>query len=123
MKRILQITFVLLISLNCNRSIGQSPIKGKLVYRSCASVVIEVLTPKNYTLGQKSWKQPGAKGTFKNVFTVANPCQFPESLEVGQELYFKTTKVEDKDCMTCDLFDNPPTKRQLITVTKTNSKR
>ena len=57
----LKAIIITLIAINflffsCNKD-GYGPsIKGKIVYRSCASTVIQVLDPAHYNLTQDTWQ-------------------------------------------------------------------
>lgn len=109
--------FTLIFS--CAKTNNQPLIKGKLVYRSCATTVVEVLDAKFFSLGQDSW-QDQSKQNYQHVFAVANDCTLPPSLNLGQEFYFKILNNDPKasDCVECALYDNPPVKTQLIKVTE-----
>ncbi len=97
---------------------GYGPrIKGKLVYTSCATAVVEVLDPSQFHLGQASWQQSSATPVYNNVFAVENICGFRNgNISVGDEFYFQLTNREDKACVICMLWDNPPSKTQRIIV-------
>jgi hypothetical protein len=104
----------------CTKTHEQVDIKGKVVYRSCASVVVEVLDENYYWLGQDNWQQNSSRPTFSHVFTVSNDCTFP-ALTEGKEFYFRViaSDSEGNKCPKCAMFDNPPQKTQIIQVVKT----
>ena len=103
--------------LRCNKKLTGDSIKGKLIYRSCASTVVEVLDSKHYSLSVDNWQQSPAKPTYNHVFAVANTCSFGEMKE-GQTFTFVLLNNDPKmkDCVVCALYDNPPTKTQIIKV-------
>jgi len=92
-------------------------IKGKLVHRSCASIVVQVLDANFYSLGQSSWQQSPSKPVYQHVFKVDDNCSFP-LMEEGQEFTFKVlnNNTDRGNCYVCALFDNPPAKTQHIAV-------
>ncbi len=92
-------------------------IKGKLVYRSCASTVVQVLNTAFYSIAQNEWKQSPSRPTYEHVFAVSNPCSFPNYTE-GQEFTFQiiTNDPKNADCVVCMMFDNPPTRQNMIRV-------
>ena len=95
-------------------------IKGKLVYRSCATLVIQVIDAKHFAITQNSWQPENSGKKYKNVFAVSNQCSFPDSIEVGQQVNFQIIPNDPntKDCMLCSLFDNPPKKSHLVKVVR-----
>ena len=90
-------------------------VKAKLVYRSCATIAVEVLDPGHYSLGQADWTQNPSGPTRHNVFSVSNPCEFP-SMDTGRIFNFRITGKGRDDCAICMMYDNPPVKKQVIKV-------
>ena len=103
---------------SCKKGNEHPAVKGKLVYRSCATIVVQVLDSNHHYLAQESWQQESSKPVFKHVFAVANQCSFPGSIGIGQEFTFRVVNSDpkNKDCVLCALFDNPPQKAHLIKV-------
>lgn len=93
-------------------------ISGKVIHRSCATIAIQVLDEKHYRLGQPTWQQAPGQTTYNYVFAVANQCSFPYELKVGEKFSFKILPADKAadDCILCELWDNPPAKKQLIQV-------
>ena len=118
MKKLVLILSVVFVLTSCTKKNEQPVIKGKLVYRSCASVVVQVLDPEYYSIGQDNWQQTPSKAAYQNVFAVSNQCSFPGSITVDQEFSFQVINEDpkNKDCVRCALFDNPPQKSHLIRV-------
>ena len=118
MKQLIILLTIFGLLSSCRKSSDTPYIKGKLVYRSCATIAVEVLDSNYYNLGQASWQQSNSKPVYEHVFAVANNCSFPGSVTVGQEFLFKVVPFDAsmKDCVTCALFDNPPAKTQIIKV-------
>ena len=92
-------------------------VRGKVIYRSCATIAIQVLDKAYLKLGQPNWRQAKSKPVYKHVFAAANTCSFPP-MKTGTPFRFKVVKAgaADNDCNTCMLFDNPPAKKLMITV-------
>jgi hypothetical protein len=116
---------ILLIAMNCMffscEKSGYGPkIKGKVVYTSCATVVIQVLDPLHYQLGQATWQQTSSSPVYNNVFAVENLCLYRagNNIKVGDEVYFQLTNAGDADCAVCMLWDNPPAVKQRIFIVK-----
>lgn len=114
-------TIVLLLSLwskSCEKLQQNTLVKGKVVHRSCATIAVQVLDEKHFDLGQDKWQQSEGQPVYNNVFSVANQCSFPSEIKVGQEFSFMTV-IKDttmEDCILCEMWDNPPAKKQIIKV-------
>jgi hypothetical protein len=94
----------------CERDATTPTIKGKLVYRSCASAVVQIRDSAYFNFGQASWQMSPSSPVYNNVFKVGNHCKFGSfNIVDGQEFYFKPINQTDRDCVICMLWDNPPT--------------
>lgn len=118
MKKLILLLSVVLSLFACKKSNEQPFIKGKLIYRSCATVAVQVLDSNYYSIAQDTWKNPTTKEDNAHVFAVSNQCSFPASIAVGQEFLFQIISEDpkNKECVLCALFDNPPQKTHLIKV-------
>ena len=118
MKKIILLLAIVLTLLACKKSNEQPVIKGKLIYRSCATVAMQVLDSNFYSIAQDNWKNQTTKEDYLHVFAVSNQCSFPEYIAVGQEFFFQIISEDpkNKECVLCALFDNPPQKTHLIKV-------
>lgn len=118
-KPILIVSFLFALQIfmqGCVKHCNQPLIKGKLVYRSCASIVVEILDSNYYSLGQSTWQSSmPPKDVYDNVFTVSNHCSFPAKA-VGEVFNFKVISKDENNCAVCALFDSPPLKKQMIIV-------
>lgn len=122
------VTSLLLISLFSNFQCGKEDlktttsecIKAKLVYKSCASTVIEILDPNHFSLAETNWTPLHGTQNFTNVCKVANPCYVEASnpqLQVGDTFYFEIVNTnDDSSCIRCAMFDGPPQKTVVIKV-------
>jgi hypothetical protein len=118
MKKVIILLCVTLILLSCKKEGEQPIIKGKLVYRSCATIVVQILDSNYYSAAQDTWKESTSKQEYQHVFAVSNQCSFPNSIAIGQEFKFQIVSEDpkNKDCVLCALWDNPPQKSHLIKV-------
>jgi hypothetical protein len=101
---------VLMLCTFTNPKVEQKPIKGKVVYISCATVVVQITDSSHKDLGQNKWRRTPIDNEYKNVFVIKNRCTFLESkIQRGEEFSFliKQDGIVD-DCKPCTLFDNLP---------------
>ncbi|MFL9481651.1 hypothetical protein ACI6Q2_02660 [Chitinophagaceae bacterium LWZ2-11] len=96
-------------------------IRAKLIYKSCASVVIQIEDSSYYYLGQSKWRRTSSQPEYKNVFMVRNSCEFlKQDIIQGQIFYFR--KINDQSgnigCTQCLTNDNTPYARLSIQVTE-----
>ena len=65
------------------------------------------------------WTDENTKRTYKNAFTVKNPCLLPKSLKVGDTFYFVIdTNPPKNECIVCMAFYPVPPKRLDIKIVK-----
>jgi hypothetical protein len=92
-------------------------VQGKVVYRSCATIVVQVLDSAHFGLGQLSWQKSTGDPIYSHVFVVENHCAFPGNINVGDHFTFTVKpSVQDPDCFVCALWDNPPSKKHSVVV-------
>lgn len=104
---------------SCEKQSDGPRIKGKLVYTSCATAVVQILDANYYNLGQATWQQSSNKPVYTNVFSIMNQCTFNASgIKEGDEFYFNLTNSTENGCGICALWDNPPGVKQKIEVIK-----
>jgi hypothetical protein len=83
-------------------------VQGKIVRISCASYIVQSLNVD--TLGQDGWKNTADTAvTFDNVFDVSNKCKLPDGLKAGDTIYFNVQAPQASDCISCMMYDAPPT--------------
>jgi len=75
----------------------------KVVAIFCAYTILEIQDPVYHELGM-DWRQ------YTNVFTVANPCDLPEGMQIG--ISYKCRIIEKaitEDCIQCaGYMETPP---------------
>jgi hypothetical protein len=97
-------------------------VKGKLVYSSCGSAVVQVQDAEFYYLGQEKWKRNN-ESEYEHVFTVRNRCDFlKKKIKVGEEFYFKVIEDvnENNGCVQCLMYESTPYARASIEVVPNN---
>ncbi|MCU0327649.1 MAG: hypothetical protein MUE53_01555 [Chitinophagales bacterium] len=83
--------------------------KGKIVYRSCASTVVQFISATS-TLGQSSWRPLNGETAYQNVFLVNNSCEEISKIAINKEFTFQINpKDQSEGCMVCAMYDAPPT--------------
>jgi len=94
-------------------------VEGKILRISCASYVVQALN--NDTLGQDGWKNlSDTTKTYDNVFDVSNKCKLPDGLKAGDVIYFTAEPTQPSDCISCMMFDAPPTVKYDLKNVTTN---
>lgn len=112
--------FLLTISAqNCNKKEKSSEIyKGKLEIKAiCMNYTIKLIKGSIDTskiVG--NWTDETTKKTYTNVFALENPCNFPDSINQGDEFYFKIDTTSTKPCMVCMAYYPVPGKKLPITI-------
>jgi len=110
-KTLLALVCLAAIAFQCGVSKKQSSnacIQGKVIRISCASYVVQSLNVD--TVGQDGWKNSAdTTRTYDNVFDVANKCKLPVDIKAGDTIYFAVAPVQASDCISCMMFDAPPT--------------
>jgi hypothetical protein len=98
--------------------------KNKLRYK--AKLEIKALC-MNYTLRQvqgpvdtslvaATWTDESTGKSYKNVFALANPCDFPDSIKQGDEFYFIIDTAKQQRCAVCMAYYPTPPKKLSIKV-------
>lgn len=100
---------MLLCGATCNKTGSNPCYKGRLTIRGiCANYVITVLEGNLSGLSlTKSWTDETDGKVYENVFTLSNPCSFPDIKE-GNEFYFTVEKNSEKPCIVCQAFRPVP---------------
>ena len=63
-----------------------------------------------------SWTDESSGKAYKNVFGLANPCDFPENIKEGDEFYFVIDTAKGKNCPVCMAYYPTPPKKLSIKV-------
>lgn len=122
MKRILLIAlsgFVLLSAFTCNKNQDNGNVyRGKLVRKGiCMNYTISVIGG-NMDDGkvQSSWTDPQTNTTFQNAFRLESVCNFPATIQEGDEFSFVIDNNAPTDCAVCMAYYPTPQKGLKIRV-------
>lgn len=100
----------------CNKKAQQACYQGRLEIKGMC---------KNYTLSVvgtqpdgvlPAWTDEQTGKSYNNVFALANPCGFPDSLNEGDTFYFTVVPQQNEDCMVCQAYYPTPGKKLSIQV-------
>jgi hypothetical protein len=115
--------FLLTISAeNCNKKDKKSPafseiFKAKLEIKAiCMNYTVRVLDNIDTLNVVTNWTDETTKKSYKNVFALANPCNFPDSIKQGDEFYFVIDTASTKPCMVCMAYYPVPGKKLPIKI-------
>ena len=94
--------------------------KGKLVIKGiCLHYVVSVAEGSLDTSKMAaSWTDPSTGRVYRNVFTISNPCSFPDSIQEGDTFYFSLTPDAADNCMRCQAYREVPAVQNPIAVKK-----
>jgi hypothetical protein len=112
--------FILCSAYECNKS-KSGRLRGKLVIKElCSHFVVQVISGNVDTSKVvNEWKDEKRKATFDKVFTVANRCDFPSSLNEGDEFEFSfDPNPAPQNCAVCMAYYPIPSKTNPIKIQK-----
>lgn len=122
MKVLIPLTFITLLSLpaqKCDEKKKKDAIyKGKLEIKAlCMNYTLQ-LTEGNLDTSQvsSSWTDESTGKSYTHVFGLANPCDFPSSINQGDEFFFSINAVKERDCAVCMAYYPTPPKKLIIKV-------
>lgn len=91
--------------------------KAKLEIKAiCMNYTIRVVDPIDTLNVVTNWTDETTNKSYKNVFALANPCNFPDSIKQGDEFYFVIDTVGTKPCMVCMAYYPTPGKKLPIKI-------
>jgi hypothetical protein len=96
---------------------------GKLVKKGiCGQYVVELQSTGAQDVEvEKSWNDPSSATNYQNVFTVANPCDFPSTIMQGEVFTFTLVSNGTNTCGFCQAYTPTPSSRNFISLNcKTN---
>lgn len=115
--------FLLMISAkNCNKNEKKNEafrevFKAKLEIKAlCMNYTVRVLDNVDTLNVVPDWTDETTKRSYKNVFALANPCNFPDSIKQGDEFYFVIDTISTKPCMVCMAYYPVPGKKLPIKI-------
>lgn len=121
MKNIIYTIFLLLAISACSprpQNTDISCYKGKLVKKGiCGQRVIQLLSePSDAIVIARNWTDSFSGKKYVNVFTVANPCDFPAAIKEGDDLTFSITATPGSGCITCYAYTPVPKENNLVVI-------
>lgn len=92
--------------------------KGELAIKGiCLHYVVSVTDATfDTTKLLSNWTDPQTGKVYHNVFTISNPCNFPDSIQEGDSFYFTLDSNTVDTCMRCMAFREVPAIQNPIAV-------
>ena len=122
MKTLIVLTTLFILNLpaeKCSPKKKESSLlKGKLEIKAlCMNYTIR-LTEGTLDTSQvvANWTDESTGKSYKNVFGLGNPCDFPAPIKEGDEFYFTIETVKEKNCAVCMAYYPTPRKKLMIKV-------
>jgi hypothetical protein len=103
---------------NTQESLAPGCYKGKLeVKGGCMNYTISMQS-NNFDASRvvASWTDETTGKTYKNAFGLGSRCNFPDSLNAGDEFYFKIDSTTVQNCAVCMMYYPTPSKKLSIKV-------
>jgi len=113
--------FLLAVSAeNCNgkKSAGEQRLKGKLEIKAlCMNYTISLVEGElDKEQIESEWTDESTGKQYKNVFGLASPCNFPDTINEGDEFYFTIDSTLKQECAVCMAFYPTPSKKLKIKI-------
>lgn len=93
--------------------------KGRLEVKAlCMNYTVSVVDGDiDPSLVEESWTDPSTQKTYSNAFRLGSPCNFPQSINQGDEFYFTIdTAGAGGNCAVCMAYYPTPAKKLSIRV-------
>ena len=122
MKVLLPLTAILFFTLpaqECKqKKETEKPLRAKLEIKAMCMNYTLRLVDGNLDNSQieSSWTDETTGKSYKNVFALANPCDFPSSIKEGDEFNFIIVTAKEKNCAVCMAYYPTPKKKLMIKV-------
>lgn len=85
---------------------GRLEVKG-----ACMNYTISVVNGDASGFATSSWKNEETGKTYKNAFALGSKCDFPATINEGDEFTFVLDSTARQDCAVCMMYyPTPPTK-------------
>lgn len=114
-------SIVLLSSSTCKNKKATSPqhcYKGKLeIKAACMNYTIGVVKGNiDTTLFAANWTDESTGKSYQNVFALDSRCNFPATINEGDEFYFTIDSTTVQNCAVCLMYYPVPPKKVKIKV-------
>ena len=97
-------------SANCYK--GRLEIKG-----GCMNYTVAIIEGSiDTSLVQASWTDENTGRNYKNVFALGSKCDFPNTINQGDEFYFQVDSTSSQNCAVCMMYYPVPSKKLSIKV-------
>lgn len=108
----------LLFGCNSSRKMGSGPLKARLETKAmCMNYTFTLLEGSlDPSMVEASWTDESTKKTYTNAFGIANPCNFPDSIDAGEEFYFTVDSSGKRDCAVCMAYYPTPSRKLYLRV-------
>jgi hypothetical protein len=122
MKVVIPLAIVSLLSLptqKCQDKKKDSALyKGKLEIKAlCMNYTIRLTEGDiDTSLIASAWTDESTGKFYNKVFGLGNPCDFPSTIQQGDEFYFSIDSVKEKNCAVCMAYYPTPPKKLIIKV-------
>lgn len=123
MKRITSLYWVIflllpLLAFQCNVEDEIPPYKGKLAVAGMCGNYTIVLLEGNLPASayESTWVDPQTGISYSKAFRLANICDFPSSVQEGDEFYFYIENRPNNQCANCLAFYPTPQRALAIRV-------
>ena len=130
MKILLSVIFITLLAITdntCKKKKNNSVsncFKGRLEIKGgCMNYTIAV-TQGNVDTSfiQSSWTDDNTGIVYKNVFALASKCDFPNTIDQGEEFSFVIDTAVNQNCAVCMMYYPVPAKKLSIRILEGNCK-
>lgn len=125
MKIFLLASFILLVAKeNCNQKKTSSAAsttncyKGRLeVKGGCMNYTLSILSQNiDTSLVVSNWTDENTGKSYKNAFALGSRCNFPDTINAGDEFYFSIDSTTVQNCAVCLMYYPTPSKKLSIKI-------
>jgi hypothetical protein len=121
MKTLLYLCMFVLVVSACSpriQKMSSTCFVGKLVKKGiCGQRVIRLISaPVELVVIESKWTDSLSHKKYIDVFTVANPCDFPASIKEGETFTFSITGTPGSGCIQCFAYTPVPKAKNNITI-------
>ena len=124
MKILLSVIFITLLAVTentCKNKKNKSMancFKGRLeVKAGCMNYTVAVIEGNiDTSMVQASWTDETTGIAYKNVFALASKCDFPNTIDQGNEFHFVIDTSASQNCAVCMMYYPVPSKKLSIRV-------
>jgi hypothetical protein len=125
MKILLSVIFITLLAVSENtcrnrkdKSSAANCYKGRLEIKAgCMNYTVAVIEGNiDTSLVQSKWTDENTGIAYKNVFALESKCDFPTTINQGDEFYFVIDSAVNRNCAVCMMYYPVPAKKLSIRV-------